>query len=211
VPSGGTVTFVNSSPNDLQLTVGGREYPLAKNASLPLVFPGAADATRSDVTASPLGGVVGGLLASTATVNVGAASPTTTPSANPANTGGTGIDPGTPNAPVAPVRLPGQSGNVVPLPSPGGVTLPPNFGRDPVARGGMARAGAPRTTDAEAGAALPDPTQARADDAARVDSEVTTVGGGIGLLILVATVLLGGVGAAAIRTVLAQRGAVMHT
>ena len=104
VPSGGTVKFVNSSPNDLRLTVGTREFPLAKNASLPVVFPGGTDATTSGVKATPLGGVVGGLLASTATVNVGAAPRAEEPKPpppDPPNTGGTNTNPQAPGVPHA--------------------------------------------------------------------------------------------------------------
>jgi hypothetical protein len=208
VPSGGTVTFVNSSPNDLRLTVGGRDFPLAKGARLPLVFPGGTNATRSDIKASPLGGVVGGLLASTATVNVAAAPKAEAPkpqTPDPTNTGGTSSYP-----PGAPARA-GTDGTVVPQSLPGGVKVPPDFGRDPVARGRMAGADLPPITEAEAGAARPDPAQPRAANTARGDGVFTTVGGGIGLLILVATVLLGGVGTAAIRTVLGQRDAEMLT
>ncbi len=208
VPSGGTVTFVNGSPNDLRLTVDGRDFPLAKGARLPLVFPGGANATRSDVKASPLGGAVGGLLASTATVNVAAVPKAEAPKPpDPSNTGGTGSNPGTPGAPTQP----GPDGAVVPQSLPGGVKVPPNFGRDPVARGRMAGADLPPITEAEAGAAQPDPALPRAANTVPGDGVFTTVGGGIGLLILVATVLLGGVGAAAMRTVLAQRDAEMQT
>ncbi len=219
VPAGGKVTFVNSSPNALKLTIGGREFPtLAKGASLPLVFQGAANSTTSQVKASPLGGVVGGLVASTGSVNVAAAPRTPpksdSPAPDPTKPSGS-PQPGTPNTPGGPTQP--QNGGVVPQVLPGdGVKLPPNFGRDPVARGGMASAGLPPMTEAEAGMAPSDTIAAperakRADNKAKVDGEITTVGGGIGLLILVATVLLGGVGAAAIRTVLAQRGAEMRS
>ena len=55
------------------------------------------------------------------------------------------------------------------------------------------------------------PGAAGAESTGRLGSRFTTVGGGLGLLILVATILLGGVGSAAVRTVLAQQGADMGT
>ncbi len=81
----------------------------------------------------------------------------------------------------------------------------------------MASADLPTATE-EAGSASQDPGEVTPEESASGkenvagrSTEVTSVGGGIGLLILVATVLLGGVGSAAIRTVLAQRSVATHS
>lgn len=215
IPAGGKVRFVNASGADLHLTVGGRQFTLTRaggDASETLVFMGASQAQRVTAQATPVKGIVGQLLASNGAVNIAAAPPPKSTSPKPpASKPATGSP--APNTPGAPTR-PNPPGGAVPqVLGPDGVALPPNFGRNPVARGGMASAGLPPITEEEAGMASADPTGPVPDESADRDStragspasRVTSIGGGIGLLILVATVLLGGVGSAAIRTVLAQR------
>jgi len=221
VPASGKVTFVNGLAHPIKMTVGGREFSLPANGAQTLVFPGAAQPQQVKASAKTLDiPLVGVLTSPTGTVNVAAAAPDTQPpdpeQPAPSKTSSPGGDPGAPNTPGAPPQ-PGSPATVVPQSLPGGVKVPPNFGRDPVARGGMASAGLPPITAEEAGMAsqdtsgAPDEALTRVDSAAGPDGEVTMVGGGIGLLILVATVLLGGIGSAAIRTVLAQRSADMRS
>jgi len=220
VPASGKVTFVNGLAHPIKMTVGGREFSLPANGAQTLVFPGAAQPQQVKASAKTLDiPLVGVLTSPTGTVNVAAAPDTQPPDPEqpaPSKTSSPGGDPGAPNTPGAPPQ-PGSPATVVPQSLPGGVKVPPNFGRDPVARGGMASAGLPPITAEEAGMAsqdtsgAPDEALTRVDSAAGPDGEVTMVGGGIGLLILVATVLLGGIGSAAIRTVLAQRSADMRS
>jgi len=220
VPASGKVTFVNGLAHPIKMTVGGREFSLPANGAQTLVFPGAAQPQQVKASAKTLDiPLVGVLTSPTGTVNVAAAPNTQPPDPEqpaPSKTSSPGGDPGAPNTPGAPPQ-PGSPATVVPQSLPGGVKVPPNFGRDPVARGGMASAGFPPITAEEAGMAsqdtsgAPDEASTRVDSAAGPDGKITMVGGGIGLLILVATVLLGGIGSAAIRTVLAQRSADMRS
>jgi hypothetical protein len=218
VPSGGTVTFVNAAGVRLTLNVGGQSYALDKSgtgASRTFAFNGgtAPQAQLASATALNIP-LVGTLTSPTGTINVAAApqAPETSQPPGPPQltplTGGTGSDPaaGTPTPAGAPV----------PQALPNGPARPPNLGRDPVARGGMASAGLRAIVAERAGSSatqnLADASTPTVRSAARTpDGVMTTVGGGIGLLILVATVLLGGVGSAAIRAVLAQRNGPVRT
>lgn len=219
VPSGGRLTFVNGASVPLTLSLGGQSYQLAKGASRTFTFQGASSAKQMKASAAALNiPLVGTLTSPTGTVNVAAAPRTTPPTTTPPQPNqpgpsqpGTPSNPGNPGVPSVPGPSTPAGGQVPPVLVPGAPQSPPSLGRSPVARGGMASADLPTATE-EAGSASQDPTEATPEESASAkenvagrSTEVTNVGGGIGLLILVATVLLGGVGSAAIRTVLAQR------
>ena len=225
VPSGGQLTIVNGSGVPLTLTLNGETYQLSKNgagASKVFTLQGASTAKQVKAVGTALNiPLVGTLTSPTGTVNVAAA-----PKAPPPATGGPsqprpGAEQPAPGNPAQPGADPVPSGPAgAPVPQvlvPGAPQNPPSLGRSPVARGGMASADLPTVTEEPGGAsqdaagpAAEEQTQA-AEKAVRRGTEVTSVGGGIGLLILVATVLLGGVGSAAIRTVLAQRSVVTRS
>jgi hypothetical protein len=222
VPSGGKLTFVNGSGVPLKLKLGGDSYDIAKGASRTFTFQGATAAKQMKAVGTALNiPLVGTLTSPTGTVNVAAApkpSPpaTTDPKPGEPDPGTGGPPPSTPGKPGTNPSTPGGA----PVPQvlvPGVPQNPPSLGRSPVARGGMASADLPTATE-DAGAASQGPTGSAqdetvtaADNAAGRGTEVTSVGGGIGLLILVATILLGGVGSAAIRTVLAERSVVTRS
>jgi hypothetical protein len=225
VPSGGKLTFVNASGVPMKLKIGSDTYDLAKSgagASRTFTFQGATSAQQMKAVGTALNiPLVGTLTSPTGTVNVAAAPKPPPPATTDPKPGepdpGNGVPPtGTPGNPGTNPTTPGGA----PVPQvlvPGVPQKPPSLGRSPVARGGMASADLPTATE-DAGAAsegptgsTPDESAAAAENAAGRGTEVTSVGGGIGLLILVATILLGGVGSAAIRTVLAQRSVVTRS
>jgi hypothetical protein len=208
VPAGGAVEFVNKSGTNLTLTVGSESIALGNGKSRTVSFPGAASARQVAASATAFNlPVVGSLTSTIGTVNVGAL-PRTDPDPDPPQN-----DPAPQPEPAPGGEPTGPGANQGSAPGSGQPGAPPNLGRDPVARGGMADADPrgsgsdPRTGEAQDGS-LAAPPDAGNDTAVR-DTTATTEGGGggIGLLILVATVLLGGVGTAAIRTVLALRDA----
>jgi hypothetical protein len=206
IPPGGAVSFVNATGTPLTLSVGGLDAVIPDGQTRTFTFPGTnnerdvgASATAVDL---PL---IGTLTSSTATVKVGAlrAAPDPLPGSDPPSSGPS-ADSGSPS-PV-PAAEPGTA-TVAPI------AASPKESVRAAARERAAGGGGPTRHRSAAGgstapaingnfAAMPEAT------GTRKGTRVTTVGGAgstLALLILVATVLLGGVGAAAIRSVLALR------
>jgi hypothetical protein len=206
IPPGGAVSFVNATGAPLTLSVGGIDAAIPDGQTRTFTFPGTG--SERDVTASATAvdlPLIGTLTSSAATVKVGAlrAAPDPQPGANP---------------PSADPSAGAGSPSPVPAAEPGAATVAP-AGASPkgtvsaAARERAAGGNGPARHRSAAGgttapaingnfAAMPEAT------GSRKGTRVTTVGGSgstLALLILVATVLLGGVGAAAIRSVLALR------
>lgn len=223
VPDGGAVEFVNATGKSGTLQVNGQSFQLGNGQSKVVRFDGGSSRTskRASLSGLPL---VGGLVAPAGTVSVGAEQPADPPDqpdnpappppggGDPGNPGGG--DPGSPGNPGG-----GNDGGLPGNPGGGGApTLPDGYGELPSAGGEVGDGGLP------AGSALPEEEQPGdgtalppADGA--VDNPALAQPGGpdgftvanilpgpnMTLLILVATVLLGGVGSALIRTVAGYR------
>jgi hypothetical protein len=198
VPAGGQVRFVNSSGVALTLTVDGQSVTLANGSSRRATFEGGVSerAVSASATAFDLP-VVGSLTSTTGTVTVAAAAAAVSaPPSAPALA---------PSAPVgsAPAVVPAPSAPPA-RPSPRGSRRAdsPVTGVDPSDQNPSADDGRPAPLDG-------DLTVTGPAEAVAQGSTVTTVGDGRGvvLMILVATVLLGGIGTAAIRSIVTVRGA----
>jgi hypothetical protein len=207
VPADGSVRFANSSGVPLTVTIGGQSVTIPDGRSRSATFTGASTerAVSASATAFDLP-VVGSITSTTGTVTVGAAAPPQ-PSQDP--------QPGPSAGP------PGDSSQGAPAPP--ALRAPPAASQPTAPR--APRSTTPRRTASEEPVVGIDPSEQRQDgaderpapldgalageQAAVSDTTVTTVGDGrgLGLLILVATVLLGGVGTAAIRSVISVRGA----
>jgi hypothetical protein len=225
VPAGGEVRFVNSSGVALTLWIDGRSVPLPIGGARSVSFEGGATTRHVPASATAFDmPVLGSLTSGTGTVTVGAApSPGPTASnaeapqsAQPLATGG----PGATAPPAGASAGPSSPGPSAREPSPPGPTRagaprrPAGVRREPssepAARTGDRPVAGMEPTQADPeGDDRPAPLDGRPTQAAVADSTVTTVGDGrgISMLILVATVLLGGVGTAAIRSVVSVRGA----
>jgi hypothetical protein len=200
IPPNGEVTFVNDSGARMTLTVGGSKVPLADGESRRLGFDG-ADRERSVAVSGtaidlPL---AGSLTSTTGTVNIGARRAAADPS--PTQQGASPVPSAPQPAPATPAE-PSAAGQ-----SPASAARNADGSERAGGRDGMPSPQAP-----------PGPAVDQADEGTFAapasgnrgvrGTKVTTVSGSgslLGLLILVATVLLGGVGSAAIRSLLALR------
>ena len=221
IPAGGAVEFVNATGKSGTLRVGGQSYSLGSGQSKVVRFPGGSSGSSERAT---LGGLplLSGVTAPSGTVGVGA-QPNDPPD-NPGNPGPPppgGGDPGNPGGgnPGNPGGG-GDTGGGTPS-NPGGGIVPPlpdGYGDLPSAGGDVGDGGLP------AGSALPEeeqpgngtalppadgavdnPTLAKSGGPAGFTVSSILPGPNMTLLILVATVLLGGVGSALIRTVAGYR------
>jgi hypothetical protein len=207
VPPGGEVDFVNSSGTPLTLTVGGATVSLADGQTQTVSFAGAETDSQVSASATAVGiPAAGDLTSSSGTVLVGARRagnpagsdpPPPPPSPVPSASPEVSADPQSPEA-SASAAVAGSA--LVPSPNTAHKT---GTWRHPIAASPSAAAArGDASVDGSFAAAIPQQgTSVRG-------TRVTTVSGSgslLGLLILVATVLLGGVGAAAIRSVLALR------
>ncbi len=206
VPAGGQATFVNSSGVPLSVTVGGQSVTMASGASKTFAFAGQKSSQRVFARATPLNvPLVGALTSSTGTINVAAAPPAAAP-ANPAPANPANPAPANPANPGAPAAGRPNANNPAGQPN-----VPQNFGQRPAARDAQTGGGVPPSVAQKPGG---DPVQpdlgspaAPAKLVTAPKSSFSSTSDELGLMILIATVLVAGVGAAAVRVVLAQRPA----
>jgi hypothetical protein len=222
IPAGGAVEFVNATGKSGTLRVDGQSYSLGSGQSKVVRFPGGSSSSseRATLVGLPL---LSGVTAPSGTVGVGAQPPDEPDNPPPPPGGGDpgnpgGGDPGTPGGGTP--GNPGGGGDNGGTPgNPGGgvPALPDGYGDLPSAGGDVGDGGLP------AGSALPENepgngTALPPADGAVDNPALAKPGGPAGftiasilpgpnmtLLILVATVLLGGVGSALIRTVAGYR------
>lgn len=219
VPANGRVTFVNGATVPLTLTVGGRSQAMAAGQQVTYTFPGRAQPQRLFAQATAVNvPLVGTLTSSSGTVNVAALPAAPPPAAKPKPP----AQPANPPPPPAAPRRAAPPASGVGQPDAVGDVRTPDRGSDPDARaaagdeptardrmaGGQQQPGEAQKPVDEAGlpGALADPVRTP-ETVNEADSIFAPSGGQLGLLILVGTILLAGVGTAAVRTVLAQRPA----
>lgn len=230
IAAGGTVTFVNNSGVRLSVRAGDQRFSLANGASQSVRFLGAEQPRKADASVTPLDvPLVGSLLSSAGTIQIApipengpktGTSPTPSRPLSPSNRPSGSVAPSSPStspegqespAPSAlPVRPPVQ-----PTQRPESPSQEPRP-RQPLAGSGSLSPSEEAVPDSSPTSAAPSgvpsetsarPTPRQSDsvliDAAPAASSAPDTG--VGLLPLVAMVLLGGVGAAAIRVMVAAR------
>lgn len=217
IPAGGSVQFVNATGKSGTLQVNGQSFRLGSGQSKTVTFAGGSSSSskRATLVGLPL---LSGVTAPFGTVGVGA-QPNDPPDEpdNPAPPPPGGGDPGNPGGGDPGTPGGGDGGNPA-IPGGGAPELPDGYGELPSAGGEVGDGGLP------AGSALPEdeqpgdgtalpPADGAVDNPALArpgDPDGFTIasllpGPNMTLLILVATVLLGGVGSALIRTVAGYR------
>ncbi|HEV2087469.1 MAG TPA: hypothetical protein VGR21_04060, partial [Cryptosporangiaceae bacterium] len=199
----------------LSVTVGGQSVTMGSGAARTFSFAGKTTAQRVFAKATPLNvALVGDLTSSTGTVYVAALpkAAAVAPAQQPAPAGVAPKSPARPANPANPASPGGAPAAGAPkVNRPGQPAVPRNFGQKPAARDAQTGGGLPPGVTEQPGGDLLQPDLGTDADPAKLvtapKSSLSSTSDELGLMILIATVLVAGVGAAAVRVVLAQRPA----